>query len=225
VPGGGRPRTLNESNVRDFLDQNGNPTAKAIVEGANLYLTPGARRFLEKLGVIIIKDSSSNKGGVTCSSFEVLCSLCLSEEEFLAVKGELVPQILEIIKFQARDEALLLLKTHKETGKFLTDISDEISYKINTFMYEFLDYFTTISLSNNPKDPLIQALINYCPPLLRDRYQDRIINEIPDIHKKAIIACHMASRLVYRRGLEWSPRVVDVLPLLTQDPKIISPSI
>ncbi|MBM3208017.1 MAG: glutamate dehydrogenase [Chlamydiae bacterium] len=225
VPGGGRPRTLNESNVEDFLDENGNPTAKAIVEGANLYLTPGARNYLEKLGVLIIKDSSSNKGGVTCSSFEVLCSLCLTEEEFLKEKSDLVPQILEIIKSQAKDEAQLLLRTHKETGKFLTEISDEISNKINTFMYEFLDYFTTISLSNNPKDPLIQALINYCPPLIREKYQERILTEIPDIHKKAIIACHLASRLVYRRGLEWSPRVVDVLPLITQDPKITSPSI
>src|SRR5690606_37581295 len=38
VPGGGRPRTLNESNYKSFLDETGKPTARAIVEGANLYL-------------------------------------------------------------------------------------------------------------------------------------------------------------------------------------------
>ena len=62
IPGGGRPRTLNENNYRDFLDAAGKPTSKAIVEGGNLYLTPAARRSLEKLGVIVIKDSSANKG-------------------------------------------------------------------------------------------------------------------------------------------------------------------
>ena len=36
IPGGGRPRTLNENNCKDFLDEAGDPTAKAIVEGANL---------------------------------------------------------------------------------------------------------------------------------------------------------------------------------------------
>jgi glutamate dehydrogenase len=225
IPGGGRPRTLNETSVKDFLDEHGAPTAKAIVEGANLYLTPQARRFLEELGVLIIKDSSANKGGVTCSSFEVLSSLCLSEEEFLQEKKVLVQQILEIIKAQARDEARLMLRTHKETGKFLTDISEEISKKINDFMYEFLDYFQTIKLSDDPKDPLIQALINYCPPLLRQKYQSRILNEVPDIHKKAIIACHIASRLVYHRGLDWSPKVIDVLPLISKDPLIVGPTI
>ena len=68
VPGGGRPRTLNETNYISFLDETGKPTSKAIVEGANLYLTPGARRALEKLGVLIFKDSSCNKGGFICSS-------------------------------------------------------------------------------------------------------------------------------------------------------------
>lgn len=225
IPGGGRPRTLNENSISDFLDDAGMPTSKAVVEGANLYLTPGARRVLEKLGTLVIKDSSSNKGGVTCSSFEVLCSLCLSEEEFLKEKATLVPQILEIIKAQARDEARLLLRTHNETGKFLTDISDEISEKINGFMYELLDHFQTMTLSNDPKDPLIQALLNYCPPLLREKYHKRILSEVPDIHKKAIIACHIASRLVYHRGLSWSPKVIDVLPLISRDPLIVGPSI
>lgn len=225
VPGGGRPRTLNESNVSQFLNEEGHPTARAIVEGANLYLTFEARRFLEKLGVLIIKDSSANKGGVTCSSFEVLCSLCLTEEEFLKEKKVLVEQILQIIKAQARDEARLLLKTHKESGVFLTDISDAISTKINGFMYEFLSFFQDKTLPSNPKDPLIQALINYCPPLIRDKYHERILKQIPDIHKKAIISCHIASRLVYQRGLDWTPKVIDVLPLICDDPKITGPSI
>lgn len=225
VPGGGRPRTLNESNVHQYLNDAGRPTSKAIVEGANLYLTAEARRYLENLGVLIIKDSSANKGGVTCSSFEVLSSLCLSEEEFLKEKKVLVEQILEIIKAQARDEARLLLKTHKETGKYLTDISDAISAKINGFMYEFLDFLETKTLPEDPKDPIIQALLNYCPPLIREKYPQRVLTQVPDIHKKAIISCHIASRLVYHRGLSWTPKVIDVLPLICKDPQIIGPTI
>ena len=221
IPGGGRPRTLNENNCKDFLDNEGKPTSKAIVEGANLYLTPWARRFLEKLGVLIIKDSSANKGGVICSSFEVLCSLCLSEEEFLKEKPLLVKEILEIIKLRAREEAQLLLKTHQETGSELTDISEWVSERINLYKDQLLAYFQTIVLSNDPKDPLIRCLINHAPPLIRKKYRSRLLSEVPDVHKKAIIACHIASRIVYYRGLKWAPSIIDVLPLIAQDPLII----
>ena len=221
IPGGGRPRTLNENNVKDFLDETGKPTARAIVEGANLYLTPWARRSLEKLGVLIIKDSSANKGGVTCSSFEVLSSLALSEEEFLKEKPTLVAEILEIIKERARQEAQLMLKTHLETGGLLTDISEWISERINLYKDQLQAYLQTITLSNDTKDPLVNCLLNYCPPLLKTKYQKRILHEVPDVHKKAIIACFIASNMVYSRGLDWAPTIVDVLPLVTQDPKIV----
>ncbi|MFI5334134.1 MAG: hypothetical protein ACHQT8_03085, partial [Chlamydiales bacterium] len=84
-----------------------------------------------------------------------------------------------------------------------------------------LDYFQPLPLSNDPKDPLIHCFLNYAPPLLRTRYQQRLLTEVPDIHKKAIIACYIASRLVYSRGLDWSPSIADVLPILSQDPAII----
>jgi glutamate dehydrogenase len=221
IPGGGRPRTLNENNIKDYLDEAGKPTSKAIVEGANLYLTPWARRSLEKMDVLIIKDSSANKGGVTCSSFEVLCSLVLSEEEFIKEKPTIVAEILEIIKERSREEARLMLKTHSETQALLTDISEWISERINMYKDQLIAHFQTVSLSNDPKDPLIRCLLNHCPPLLRTKYQKRVLSEVPDVHKKAVISCHIASRIVYHRGLDWAPSVVDVLPLIAQDPLIV----
>ncbi len=221
IPGGGRPRTLNENNWKDFLDSTGKPSARAIVEGANLYISPWARRSLEKAGAIIIKDSSANKGGVTCSSFEVLSSLVLTEEEFLKEKPKLVAEILEIIKERAREEARLMLKNHRDTGAFLTDISEWISERINMYKDQLMQHFQTVTLANSPKDPLIRCLLSYCPPLLRNKYQKQILSEIPDIHKKAIIACHIASRVVYYRGLDWAPSLIDVLPLITEDPLIV----
>ncbi|MEN9344239.1 MAG: glutamate dehydrogenase 2 [Chlamydiota bacterium] len=221
VPGGGRPRTLNADNVQEFLDPEGKPTARAIVEGANLYLTPEARLFLEEKGTLIIKDSSANKGGVICSSFEVLAGLVLSEEEFLKEKKILVEQILSLIQDKARQEARLLLKSYEETGLPLTTLSDKVSERINLYKDELLSYLQPLTLSSDPKDPLICCLLNHAPLLLRTRYADRLLTRIPDVHKKAIIACHIASRIVYLRGLSWEPSLVDVLPLITKDSQII----
>jgi glutamate dehydrogenase len=221
IPGGGRPRTLNENNYRDFLDDAGKPTSKAIIEGGNLYLTPAARRSLEKLGVIIIKDSSANKGGVICSSFEVLAGLTLSKEEFLNEKPALVQDILAIIEARSRDEARVLLASHGQA--FLTDVSEWISERINMYTDELMAYLAPQKLSDDPKDPLIRCLLNYSPPTLRTKYQSRLLKEVPDMHKKAIIACFLAQRLVYRKGLEWSPSIVDVLPLIVNDPEITGP--
>lgn len=224
IPAGGRPRTLNGNNYQDYLVK-GKPSSRAIVEGANLYLTPDARRELEKLGVIIIKDSSANKGGVICSSMEILAGLTLTEEEFLQEKAELMPQILGIIEEKARDEAELLLRSRDETGEYLTDLSDKVSERINTYTYELLDYLEALPLASHPDDPLVKSLLNFCPALLADKYRERIITDLPSIHKKAIIACFLAARLVYKKGLRWSPSIVDVLPLIASDPNITSASL
>lgn len=210
IPAGGRPKTLNENNFHTFLDEKGKPTSRAIVEGANLYLTNGARKELEKLGVLIVKDSSCNKGGVICSSFEVLAGLCMSESDFLQNKKTYVQEVLEIIGKAAFNEANLLLKTYEKTGRFLTDISEQISEKINLFKYQLLDYFEKNTLSKDLKDPLVQCLLRYCPRLLREKYLQGILN-MPEIHKKAIVSCYIASHLVYEKGLDWSPSLPDIL--------------
>ena len=225
IPAGGRPRTLNEKNWTDYLDENGDPTSRAIVEGANLYLTQGARRQLEDKGVTIVKDSSANKGGVICSSYEVLLGLTLSDEEFLELKQSFMPEILALIAEKARSEGQLLIRANAETGKYFTDLSEEVSEHINAYTYQILDYLETIHLPNNPADPLIQCLFYSCPPFLREKFSDRILKEIPDVHKKAMIAAYIAAKAVYRKGLSWSPSIVDVLPLLTVDPLIMEPKL
>ncbi len=217
IPAGGRPRALSTSNLREFLDPSGEPTARAIVEGANLYLTPDARRALEDLGTIIIKDSSANKCGVICSSFEVLCGLVLTEEELLEHKDTLVEQILETLKARAYDEAQIMLTTHKETGEYLTDLSNTVSEQINTYTDQLLAYFEGIDLPKDPSSAYMRAYLCYCLPFLRKNYADRLIAQVPEGHKKAIIACHIASRLVYERGMSWSPSIVEILPVIKED--------
>jgi glutamate dehydrogenase len=221
IPCGGRPRTLRDTNYRDFFDKAGEPTAKAIIEGANLYFSPWARHYLEAAGVLIIKDSSANKGGVICSSFEIICGLTLTDEEFIAHKTALIAEILERLKACSLNEARLLLSEHQKTKKHLTEISDEISKRINHFTDQLLSHLETIQLPDNPKDPLIQCFLHYCPTTLRVKFLDSLLSEIPENHKKAIIASHISSRLVYLRGIEWSPTLIDVLPLILHDEKLI----
>lgn len=218
IPAGGRPRTLNEGNIRDFFDEKGKPTAKAIIEGANLYISEKARSTLEEAGCLIFKDSSANKTGVICSSFEVLSGLTLGDELFMLEKEKLVPEILARLKLLAAKEADLLLKEHQETGEPMTALSYEISKKINGFTYDLLDHLDKIDLPDNPEDPLLQCFFDYCLPTLRIRHREALIRQIPDSHKKAIIAAHIGSNVVYNKGLNWSPSIVYILPLLLKEP-------
>jgi glutamate dehydrogenase len=221
IPCGGRPRTLRPSNYKDFFDKMGEPTAKGIIEGANLYISPDVYPSLEEAGVLLIKDSSANKGGVICSSFEILCSLCLSDDEFLENKPALVGEILERVKRYSLDEARLLINEQRTSGKKWTELSEEISKRIHYFTDQLLAHFDTLELSTSPHDPLIRCFFHFCPSILQEKYQDRLISAITPTHKKAIIASHIASRLVYTRGLSWFPSLIDILPLLLHDPALL----
>jgi glutamate dehydrogenase len=140
-----------------------------------------------------------------------------SDEAFLTEKQEYIKEVLELIGKAALNEARLLLSTHQKTGQFLSDISDKISERINLFKYQLLDYLETVKVID---EPLLKCLIQYCPPLLRKKYKSGILH-MPEIHKKAVISCYLASHLVYNRGLDWSPSIADVLPMVATDPEIV----
>jgi glutamate dehydrogenase len=60
-----------------------------------LFFTQEACLRLEKAGVVIFKDASANKGGVTSSSLEVLTALSFDDEEFdkhMSVKNGVFPE-------------------------------------------------------------------------------------------------------------------------------------
>jgi len=66
-----------------MYNSNGTPKFKYIVEGANLFISEGARKKLADSGIILFKDASTNKGGVTSSSYEVQAAMSLLDEEFM----------------------------------------------------------------------------------------------------------------------------------------------
>jgi glutamate dehydrogenase len=142
VPCGGRPGAVNIGNWQKVLDERGKPKFRFIVEGANLFITEEARLRLEERGVVLFKDASTNKGGVTSSSFEVFASLAMTDAEYdqnLPAEGEADPafrkayvdSILRRIAANARAEFELLWKERAESGAPLAALSNGVSEKIN----------------------------------------------------------------------------------------------
>ena len=211
IPAGGRPYTVNDENWVKYLDSEGKPTVRAIVEGANIFFTTGAREKLQEKGVMVIKDSSANKTGVICSSFEIIACLVLSADEFNAIKSTYVAQVIEILKAKADAEAKLLFREYANFNgeKTLVNLSLLISKEINEVTDSLLEELTARQ-DEVLKDPLFKSLIiKHCPVVLAEKYHDRIHEKLPAAHKIAILSASIASHIVYREGLGWLHRIPD----------------
>ncbi len=209
VPCGGRPGSVNINNWQRYLDEKGNPRFKVIVEGANLFITQQARLRLEERGVIIYKDASANKGGVTSSSLEVLASLALSDEEYerlMCVRNGVIPsfrkkyvaQILDIIRENARLEFDIIWRENAAKGIPRSVLSDVISEKINSIK-------DAVSRSDLWRDRnLFRKVTSCCIPriLLEEIGFTRIMRRVPMTYLRALFASELASRYVYQHGLD-----------------------
>lgn len=212
IPAGGRPDTMNIKNWQRFMRKDGTPTARAVVEGANLFIAPDARARLESKGVLCVPGPSANKTGVICSSYEILAGLILSDEEFLEMKDQYAEELLEILRQRARDEARLLLREYRYASgtMTLTELSYEVSRAINSLGDSIVTMLSK-DVSSLPDDkPLCDLLLAYCPPILVERYADRIIQNVPRRHQFALLAAFMASRILYAEGLGWINRLTRV---------------
>jgi len=198
IPAGGRPETIDKDNWHRFFREDGSPTTRAIVEGANSFITPEARNQMQRRGMVIMRDASANKCGVISSSYEIIANLLLSEEEFLEHKERYVRDVLEILEQRAKDEARLIFRRHREAGSnFLyTEISDAISHEINGHYARLFPFF-----QRHPElcqEPLFRrAILAHLPQMLREEpYSARIANLPPKL-LFAILAAEIASSLVY----------------------------
>jgi glutamate dehydrogenase len=209
VPCGGRPGAVNINNWRNLLDRDGTPKFRIIIEGANLFITEDARLRLEEHGVVVIKDASTNKGGVTSSSLEVLASLALSDREYdkhMRVTDGGIPEfrtryikdILTTIRQNARAEFDLLWRERERTGLPFTTLTNAASEKINAIT-------DAIFSSSLVKDPTLRARVvsDYTPPsLLALVGLKKILERVPQNYLNAIIATRMATRFVYGHDLD-----------------------
>ncbi|MSM40545.1 MAG: amino acid dehydrogenase [Geobacter sp.] len=203
IPAGGRPETIDRENWERFLLASGEPSARAIVEGANSFITPEARIQLQKNGVIIMRDASANKCGVISSSYEIIANLLLSPEEFMSNKERYVRDVLEILEKRAEDEARLILARRRTQPELLcTEISDALSTEINGAYAQLFRFF-----QNRPHlclQPLFRrAILSHLPRILREepRYRRRI-GKLPPKYLFAILAAEIGSSMVYQGDRE-----------------------
>lgn len=216
VPCGGRPESVTASNVHRMFDEAGKPRFKWIVEGANLFITPEARIVLEDAGVVLFKDASANKGGVTSSSCEVLAALGLDDEEFAAnmsvpVNGEApafyklyVQEVQERVEENARREYRAIQReVERAKARGLpaprrSELTNRISDKIN----EMVDSVSSSDLFEDEhirNVVLAQAIPASLSKLIGST--DKVVERLPENYKKALFSAALGSTYVYKYGL------------------------
>ncbi|KAJ2929106.1 hypothetical protein H1R20_g7992, partial [Candolleomyces eurysporus] len=213
VPCGGRPEAVNISNVAALVDSEGKPHFKYVVEGANLFFSQQARLFLEKRKVVLFKDSSANKGGVTSSSLEVLAGLALATDEYIDCMtfegGEpsdfyksYVKDIQAKIAENATSEFQCIWKEHARLGgsKPRTTISDELSTTLNNLQAELesSDLFDDLP---SRKGVLSRAI----PKTLVDKVGlDTLMQRLPEPYQRALFSSWVSSHFIYKYGVTGS---------------------
>jgi len=210
VPCGGRPEAVNVNNVNKLFDpKTGKPFFKYVVEGANLFFTQESRIILEKAGVIVFKDASANKGGVTSSSLEVLSALALPTEEFdkqMCVKDGVIPEFyaayVQEVQRRIEENASLEFECiwnekEKNPHAFLSELTNVLSEKINS-MNNFVQKSSLWNRTILRERVLQEALPNL---LIEKVGLPTLLKRIPENYLKAIFGAHLASRYVYEFGL------------------------
>jgi len=202
VPAGGRPNTININNYEKFFLPDGSPSAALIVEAANIFTTPEARVELAKRGVSIVKDSSANKAGVSCSSYEIVASMLLSKDEFMAIKDELVEDVLVKLRESARVEAELLFREFRNNpSNPMVYYSQAISHAINRATDAVvLALKRDFDLIN---DELRQRLLADSLPTKLVEFAGDRLEELPKMYKISMMGAKLASKMVYKEGLEF----------------------
>jgi len=210
VPCGGRPESVNLKNVKRMFNKDGTPRFKFIIEGANLFLTPDARMVLEQNGVVVFKDASTNKGGVTSSSFEVLAALALTVDEHsthMQVKDEKNPpkfydayvkEIMQRIEENAALEFECIWKEHAATKTPRYILTDKLSDKINSFndAVQNSTLWDDVNLKNIVMSKALpQTLIKQLGSV------QTALQRVPENYARAIFGATIASRYVYKYGL------------------------
>ena len=203
VPCGGRPAVMHDRNWSDFLDADGHPTSRVIIEGANLFLTAVARRQLSEAGVLIMKDSSANKCGVITSSYEIISNMLVSTDDFLSIKTDFVEQVKEKLRSLARREAELLVRVHRHQPNISLP---EMSIRLSKVMLRTAAAIEPGIDSMNDADQLLlkELVIEHLPEVLVEKTgEDEVFRKLPTPYLKSMMAKSLAARIVYREGFEY----------------------
>jgi len=202
IPAGGRPGTIDMSNYKKYLQDDGSASSPLIVEGANLFITGDARQALyNDAGVVIVKDSSANKCGVITSSFEIVAAMLLSEDEFYDNKEIIVEEVIEKLQKLAKMEAELLFKEFANHDGSLPDISEKISDTINTTTDTLI--FALSQLPRHEIEGLLPLFREYLPKALSEIGFHNVQDRVPEQYIINALASQLASKIVYKEGCDY----------------------
>lgn len=202
VPAGGRPATINERNWSQFMTDAGKPSSRLIVEGANLFLTASARELLTAQGVLIVKDSSANKCGVICSSYEIIAGMLLAESDFLAIKTDFVADVLMKLRHLAYLEARTLFQAYSmQPVTNLVELSMRLSQQIIAMTEQVATLIEQDSLATQGINQ--QLMLEFFPDSLRNRLGAQLIHQLPKRYFIRAMASILASRIIYHEGIDY----------------------
>jgi len=164
--------------------------------------------ILEQKGVVLYKDASTNKGGVTSSSCEVFAALALSDDQFsrlMAVPDvkniptfykEYVQTVIERIEADATREFECIHREHLRTGLPRYILTDHVSNNINHLVKKIND--STLYNDVKLRNKVLRRAIS--PRLLEEQPLENVLERVPEAYLRAIFATHIASRYVYGNG-------------------------
>ena len=144
---------------------------------------------------MIVKDSSANKAGVICSSFEIQSSMLLSEQEFKQNKEAIVAEVLEKLRYFARQEAELLLREFSSYPGALPYFSERISQAINIARDAITEDLHQVD--EDLFDELLPLFRHHLPPTVAVLGFDKVRECVPLQYIKNAFASCLASHIVY----------------------------
>jgi len=164
---------------------------------------------LETAGVILYKDASANKGGVTSSSLEVLAALALNDAEFNQhmsapdknnkprFYNDYVEEIQQRIAADADLEFECIWREHQRTKIHRYILTDQISNKINE-LNVFIQDSSLYKDENLRRLVLAEAIPKQLQRLIGLK---NVMTRVPPAYVRAIFGAYLASRYVYQHGL------------------------
>jgi glutamate dehydrogenase len=212
IPCGGFKDTINHGNVKAFTSLF--KELLFIVEGANVFFDDAARRYIAtSTGILQIKDSSANKGGVYSSAVaEVLTAFLLGDEyeslllDDVTTRWDLIRDIMDQVSAWADAETGILVRIHDRTPDVpLFVLSEKSSEQIFDFQNQVAARLAVLAAD----EALIwQILKAYIPPVLvRTLGQEKILQVMnaPRLlaYRNAIVTKRVAALAFYRHGLDW----------------------
>ena len=211
VPCGGFKDTINARNVGEFLELFRD--LRVIVEGANVFFDDTARQTIaDQSKILQIRDSTANKGGVTCSAIAEVLSAFLLGEEYERVlvrdrktKSRLIGEVLDLIHANAVAETRMLLALHEAEGTPLYKLSVETSEKLFDLQASLSSRLERLRRYRDIVDGTLESAI---PPVLVERVGMKRIREVLNgrdlrAYRDAILTKRLAALALYRHATEW----------------------